>query len=51
VRRLDGGGGGPRQTVDTPASNRGRESARQGKIRAGLGWLPQVETQGLTDGV
>jgi hypothetical protein len=36
-------------TKDTPASNRGRESARQGKIRAGLGMLPQVETQGLTN--
>jgi hypothetical protein len=27
---------------DTPASNRGRQSARQGKIRAGVGQLPQV---------
>jgi hypothetical protein len=33
----------------TSASNHGRESARQGKIRAELGWLPQVETQGLTN--
>jgi hypothetical protein len=33
----------------TPASNHGQESARQGKIRAGIGQLPQVETQGLTN--
>jgi hypothetical protein len=32
---------------DTPTINRGRESARQRKIRAGLGRLSQVETQGL----
>jgi hypothetical protein len=31
----------------TPASKRGQESARQGKIRAGVGQLPQVETRGL----
>jgi hypothetical protein len=33
----------------TPASNRGQGSAWQGKIRMGIGRLPQVETQGLTN--
>jgi hypothetical protein len=32
------------ETGGTPASNRGRESTRQGKIRAGLGRLTQVDT-------
>jgi hypothetical protein len=51
VRRLDDGGGRPLLTGGTPASNRGRESTQQWKIRERLGWLPQVESQGLTNGV
>jgi hypothetical protein len=40
-----------RSSVDrgTLTNNRGRESTWQGKIRAEVGRLPQVETQGLTN--